>query len=237
MKTIILIFTLFFSILSFSQSENLVDITWICTSIVIEGDVIQVPNNDEVIYVPLQMTEDSDPMTEDFSSGVCNYLTSGDGNVTYNNPETTFTISQLGQTLITCDMSENGAFESNYFGFFYSNVNTPLSYETINIDGINTLTITTANGDTAHYEEFNLSVKENQLKDVNIYPNPATESITINSVSNDINRIEIYSITGRILKSIKKPISTIDISNFSQGIYILKVYNAKNFIIKKFVKK
>ncbi|WP_414727670.1 T9SS type A sorting domain-containing protein [Winogradskyella sp. UBA3174] len=70
-----------------------------------------------------------------------------------------------------------------------------------------------------------------------MYPNPATETINIKSKINTIKRIEIYSITGRLLKSIEDTFTTIDISNFSQGSYFLKVYSADNFIIKQFVKK
>ena len=236
MKKITLLITFIFSALSFSQNENLVAFTWKCTSIVIGGDVIQVPYNDEVSHVLLEMNEDNDPGTEDFISNVCNSLSSGDGIITYNNPEMTFIITQLTQTLITCGYAENGFFENNYFGFFYNNLNTPLSYEITIIGGI-TLTITASNGDTANYAKLGLSVEENQLKQVDIYPNPASETININSKTNSIDRVEIYSITGRILKSIKGPVSTINISNFSLGTYFLKFYSADNFIIKQFVKK
>ena len=236
MKRIILLLIFIFPIISYSQSENLVDVTWRCTTIVIEGDVIQAPQNDEVYYVLLEMTEDNDPFTEDFVSGVCNYLTSSDSIVTYNNPESTFTISQLIQTLITCDYAENGFFENNYFNFFYNNINTPLSYEIYTNDDTNALTITASNGDIAKYEEFVLGVEENQLKQISIYPNPAIESFTINSNIDSIDRIEIYSITGQLLKSIIGSITTIDISSFSKGTYFIKFYSAENFVIKQFVK-
>ncbi len=107
------------------------------------------------------MTQDNNPNTGDSATGVCNFL---GGIVTYNDPEMTFTISELGQTLILCGFPENEFFEINYFGLFYNSINTPLTYD-INTSGdVNTLTITAPNGDTANYEELILSVQENELK-------------------------------------------------------------------------
>ncbi|WP_299121921.1 T9SS type A sorting domain-containing protein [uncultured Winogradskyella sp.] len=236
MHIILFVFILFFSILSYGQSENLVDITWRCTNIVINGDIIEAPSNDEVVRVVLQMIQDNDTDTDDFASNVCNSFTSSDGIVTYNDPEPTFSVSAFTQTLSICGYAENDFFENNYFGFFYDNTNIPLSYDINNVNDLNTLTITAANGDTANYEEFVLSIKDNSLKQTSISPNPAKEKININSNINIIDKVEIYSITGRIIKSLNQPNSAIDISNISEGIYIIKIFSSNSFIIKRFVK-
>ncbi len=71
---------------------------------------------------------------------------------------------------------------------------------------------------------------------LNIFPNPATHSITIHS-NKTINSYEIYSITGKLMnhqQNIEN--TTINISTLPKGIYLLKVFCDNEFIIKKFIK-
>ncbi len=81
----------------------------------------------------------------------------------------------------------------------------------------------------AYINVTSLPVEENQIEDVNIFPNPAKDFILIEfgSVeSKDIN-IEIFDDIGRIVAS-KRVTSTnepieINISNFDKGIYFIKI--------------
>ena len=237
MKILSSIITLIFPLLLFSQSESLVDVTWHCTRIIIGGNEIAAPSNNEVASVTLELTNDNDPNTDAFSSGVCNSLTSSGNNITYNDPEMTLIISGLAQTLIVCGLTENLSFETNYFNFFYNTIDIPLSYTINTINDLSTLTIMAPNGDIAYYEAVILSEPDNKWVEINIHPNPTTNTITITTKINTIERIEIYAITGEILKSIKKPVSTIDVSKFSKGTYFLKAYSGGYCTIKQFIKK
>ena len=69
--------------------------------------------------------------------------------------------------------------------------------------------------------------------DVEMYPNPATDNIQIQS-SIQINKIEIVDITGRNIYSTTN--KTIDCSSFAKGVYFAKVETAKGVIEKKFIK-
>ena len=72
-----------------------------------------------------------------------------------------------------------------------------------------------------------------------IYPNPANETITIdfNAFQNDNSFIEIYSIDGKLLKSvlIKQKKTEVNISSLSSGIYFVKVYSNTSIGIKKLI--
>ena len=67
-----------------------------------------------------------------------------------------------------------------------------------------------------------------------IYPNPAQNEIFIKS-DLQIEKIEIYSITGALLIS-EKFKGKISVSTLTQGIYLLKVYTDKGVMIRKFLK-
>ena len=71
-----------------------------------------------------------------------------------------------------------------------------------------------------------------------MYPNPTNGSIRIKYNSQEISNYEIYNIHGTILKkgSILSEEQLIDISNFSTGIYIIKIGYANSAIYRKIVK-
>jgi hypothetical protein len=78
-----------------------------------------------------------------------------------------------------------------------------------------------------------LTSKNQKLK---IYPNPATNNLTIETPQKAT--IEILNIKGQIIKSINNAniIATIDLDNFSSGVYIIKAKTDKEVMIKKFIK-
>ncbi len=71
---------------------------------------------------------------------------------------------------------------------------------------------------------------------IGIYPNPATNNITIEIQQK--SEIEILNINGQIIKTIDNndAKTTIDLGNLSSGVYILKAKTDKGIAIKKFIK-
>ena len=113
------------------------------------------------------------------------------------------------------------------------------------------------NSTTYHYFFYNLKMKENcisnfteatavfilptkvdnNIKNIfSIYPNPATNSIVISN-SESIDRVEIYDIKGGLIfrKSYQKKSTSIDLSNFANGVYIVKVLSIKNTSVQKLI--
>jgi hypothetical protein len=113
------------------------------------------------------------------------------------------------------------------------------------------------NSATYHYFFYNLKMKENCISnfaeatavfilpllvedvvnsDFLIYPNPATNSITI-SINESINSIDIYDIKGSLIlsQSYQKKSASIDVSNFAKGIYAVKVVSLKNSSVQQLI--
>lgn len=84
---------------------------------------------------------------------------------------------------------------------------------------------------------INLSVEDDLLEEdlVNVYPNPTNEFINI--VVNDnihISNVILYNLLGKQILVTKN--NKINIKNFSNGIYYLKVINNKEkYVVKKFI--
>jgi hypothetical protein len=75
-----------------------------------------------------------------------------------------------------------------------------------------------------------LSVSEEELMSFSIYPNPATDLISISGVDN-IKSIKVYSILGSLEKEVFNT-NQIDISELSSGIHLIKVDNGTVFTRK-----
>lgn len=85
--------------------------------------------------------------------------------------------------------------------------------------------------------ESSVDVAEIKNDNINIYPNPANESINI-ELHEELNMIQIINQLGEIIikKEYSDGIQNIDISKLPQGIYIINISNQKGTISKKIVK-
>ncbi|MBO3115647.1 T9SS type A sorting domain-containing protein [Winogradskyella sp. DF17] len=73
-----------------------------------------------------------------------------------------------------------------------------------------------------------LSIAEQELTTFTIYPNPAQTSFKTNL---NVSNVEIYDITGKLVKAFKGDFTrndTFDISDINTGIYIVKIDNNNN---------
>lgn len=70
----------------------------------------------------------------------------------------------------------------------------------------------------------NLSIPTFNKNVISIYPNPTNNSIAIeNQSSNQVERYELFSITGKLLYSVSNQFSTLSLDHFQSGIYLLKI--------------
>lgn len=103
----------------------------------------------------------------------------------------------------------------------------------INVMGISTQQ--TVILDNISWKVLNLSIEDFELNSIQIYPNPATTVLNLNSAI-EIKSMEIYTITGQLVAtSLTKQIN---VDHLQSGVYIIKV-SAENGASKalKFVKK
>lgn len=85
-----------------------------------------------------------------------------------------------------------------------------------------------------------LSIDEVEANnDFRIYPNPSDNILNIDVLNKQINKIEIFDLQGRLLKTIKesKEKYQIDISNFTSATYLLKISTEKGTQSVKIIKK
>jgi hypothetical protein len=91
----------------------------------------------------------------------------------------------------------------------------------------------------------NVGIEENnQLSSINIFPNPATNQLTIETGQLKIKSVEIYDVVGERLLCTLTPnpspsgegSASIDVSKLSPGMYFVRVRTEKGEVVKKIIK-
>jgi hypothetical protein len=77
------------------------------------------------------------------------------------------------------------------------------------------------------------SVNEISKSNISIYPNPANDFVTVSGTG--MERIDIYTVDGRLMKqiSVSKSQFTISTSEFNKGIYFFKITTSKGLFTEK----
>ena len=92
--------------------------------------------------------------------------------------------------------------------------------------------------DWVSFEQSNAVDKINgNEKDINIYPNPVTNQIFLDNLSNN-SHISIYNINGKMVSELRNATGNVSIStlHLSPGGYIIKVVSNNNVITKQLIK-
>ena len=83
-----------------------------------------------------------------------------------------------------------------------------------------------------------LSVIDEALSDVSIYPNPVDDELTIKTSADIFDKIAtVFDINGKRLSSTKLKTNTLDVSNLASGVYFLRLESDGKIIKRKFIKK
>ncbi|MCL7754042.1 T9SS type A sorting domain-containing protein, partial [Polaribacter sp. Z022] len=87
--------------------------------------------------------------------------------------------------------------------------------------------------------DTSLSVEdENLVNSFKLYPNPVEDVIFIKkSLDSKINKIEIYNLLGKKVKVIRNVNSSINVTQLSKGVYLLKIDTDKGLATKRIIKK
>ena len=110
---------------------------------------------------------------------------------------------------------------------------------TIKKEGYETIsgTVKVENGDEeVKVKLAKLSVQENGLEGISIYPNPTTGELRITNYELGITNVEIFDIYGKKQKAESRKQNIVDISNLATGVYFIKISTEAGELVKKVVK-
>ena len=85
-----------------------------------------------------------------------------------------------------------------------------------------------------------LGIPENNLLSFEMYPNPASDVLTVQlPTGTEKAEVSVFDYTGRLVssKTISSNDSTLDVQNISKGIYIIRVATNSKIGVQRFIKK
>jgi hypothetical protein len=111
-----------------------------------------------------------------------------------------------------------------------SDVETSFQYEVYSV---------CANGESEFSEPYTVNVTDESLEEYanrfEIYPNPADNYLNIDTNEN-ISEVNIYNVIGVKVYSEQNFNGTIDLSEFNDGVYFIRINTEKGDITKRFIK-
>ncbi len=224
-KILLIILISFFSFQSFAQDSELFK-TWYLYRMDFDfGEPQYVENIDPVISPYLTINE-----SFEFNGfGACNSFS---GSFIYTEGDFTLTPINFENTNIDCVHPEHILFEEGYFFQFSEGL---LLYI---VDLQETqFAFDQYPGFTYAFSNEPLSLKDNIINKIKIYPNPVSDILHISSENTEIESIFIYSLTGKKVLEGLNETNYIDVSTLSKGLYFIEISSSPGKSIKKFIKK
>ena len=199
---------------------------WYLHNLIIDDINYTIPNNSEVTTISLSFNYA-------FGTEVCGPLQGAEYfDINSNN----FYLYELAIGLTDCGIPDNNNFQNTYFNFFLNALPGPFHYQITTNGASQMLTVTTENGDQAIYGNTALATENHTNKIVSIYPNPTSNSVTIdNGTDGRILNVLLYNNLGKLISETKS--NTVNLTNFNNGLYLLHIkFIDGTQVIKKIVK-
>ena len=101
----------------------------------------------------------------------------------------------------------------------------PYTFTSDTIDNVLMVTIVDSNGCQSSAEFVLTSLSEEVIGKVRVHPNPASTKLHLDlrAVNVEVESLQLYSISGQLIKRYAKADSVIDISGLNEGLYILQI--------------
>lgn len=233
MKKIIALFLI--ALLGFTaqaQDPELIDNNWYVDYIIVNGVTYESP----IPGFPLINTN------LDFYTDNCAAVLDPDSDsffaeISYDPVLDEVTMTEMGITLPGC--YNYCDFAPFYWDFLYGDgIESHFTYEiTSNTDGTKGLQITHDSGDIGVYNNFPpLGINDHQKLIATIYPNPVSDIVHIITDEENVEKYQIYDLTGKTVGTSSLIGTSIDVSYVRQGVYFLEISSKNATGIYKIVK-
>jgi hypothetical protein len=81
-----------------------------------------------------------------------------------------------------------------------------------------------------------VSINELNSKNLTIYPNPVKNNLVVELVNQTITEINVVDLTGKTVKSNNGNTNSINVTDLTEGVYLLRLITEHGLVIKKFIK-
>ncbi|MXV39261.1 T9SS type A sorting domain-containing protein [Flavobacteriaceae bacterium Ap0902] len=238
MKNLIVILLLLLGLSPKAQQTELIENTWYLNELIVDGESCYPPSNEEIDSVTMKIYMEDNQYF--FYSEVCSTL----GGLLNWVTDSQFSFFDFAGGF-DCQNPENQNFELLYAQFYGEGGSEGVPFDYVidkSLENSLFLTVKNQYGDSAIYNNRNLSVQEIQNNKITIYPNPVVDKIVLSNFDSFENlKIEIFDLQGKLILKREENSGKreFDLSGLKSGVYIITVLNTANekLISKKLIKK
>lgn len=196
-------------------------------SVLMMNTPLSLMNIEQTFNASSQLTEiymypNINPLLEQFDEEISSYLVEEKIQYTYNTQEDVATVTYLTyndstSTFVTSGMSE-------------------YVYKLIQVNQEDKYVVDTLYNYIFDYQT-NINALTNKALSISIYPNPATESISVQGVET-ASTVSIFDVKGKQLfsRNITPENTKMYVESLSRGMYIVKIQNKEGVFLSKFLK-
>ena len=231
-KITLLLLGIFIALQSFAQNPDPeLFKTWDLYSIEIDfGGTLYVADIDPPIFPYLTINQDLS--FEGY--GACNSFS---GNYEHNANENKVRPINYTDTTYNCETQFLNDFETVYFDFFSIEDDYGYVFYTDTSDNLRHMHYTNNPfGVILDFVARPLSMDEYEFLSIEIYPNPVTDQLFIKSNIDRIDKISVYSISGKRIMQHASIDEAIDVTGLATGMYFLEVMTSEGRSVEKFMK-
>lgn len=228
MKNIlILLLSLFYGLQSFAQDPELYK-TWYLREVFNDLNSVFVQN----ISPPISPTLTISQTLSFTGEAACNTFS---GTMSYDSVTNRLEMLSFISTNNTCNEPAHVNFETEFFQFFEIG-NSFQAFVSNETNGQQTLATIGPTYPHLVLKNYVLDVTEKNKPNIAVYPNPVSDILFIASEGITIDNVNIYSLQGKLVRSQIKASENIDVSNISEGLYLIEVSSSEGKSIQKFIK-
>ncbi|QIE59456.1 T9SS type A sorting domain-containing protein [Rasiella rasia] len=226
MKKYALLLVMLSSQLMVSQIADplLYDKDWYINYIQIDGQLFTLPEGLEPEESLMVFAENS----SHFTATICSTIEADIERVIN---ESSFGFINMTIDNQTCDEPLNSDFDSLHFNFYVDNASEVLDYSYYVIEPFGTpfVEIRAPNGDVVEYfSDSVMNVGEFETTKINLFPNPFTETLQVDSPYHGNFDYKIFTLSGQLVKEGTLSTSeSLNVSNLSNGMYLTKLTNTE----------
>lgn len=169
---------------------------------------------------------------------------SGEIYQSFSNGQTLADLLVTGTNIQWYDVPASCALNNNSTNRSQSNIESLLPYSTVLVSGTTYYASQTVNSIESNYRlpvtviNSTLGINDNTLVNLSLYPNPVENNLKITN-SSIIDKVVIYSLVGQKIldTNLSENNFNIDFSNYSKGIYLIKIISENKSQTYKVIKK
>lgn len=227
-KNFVLFVSIIFGVNCFSQNPS-ADLFQTWYLVFLQNNDLAPSYNISTAPTPITPTLTISNNLDFIGQGACNTFS---GSFSAATTSSSWQTNSFSSSTTVCSPPIYNSFEESYFNFLVMGG----WYQIIPMGSGLGLTMQNPIFGQAIFQNFPLKSTDFEAETIAIHPNPTNSKIFLNFNRFVISKIQIINSIGQNIKTVENDFEVLDLSDYTSGIYLLKIYTEIGIIYKRIIK-